>query len=212
MSINDTLLFLRSLLRNPWRVAALAPSGRALAELITADFTPAAGPIIELGPGTGSFTRVLLERGVPEDRLALVESDPAFAEALKRRFPRARVLRMDAAQLGQVESFFGRERAGAVVSGLPLVWMPGPTVEAILAGAFHRHLRSDGAFYQFTYWRRCPVPRSQLEQMRLEAARTGSVMANLPPASVYRIRRCAPEPCAPALRLAPIRAHAMAAR
>ena len=40
------------------------------------------GPVIELGPGTGVFTRALLARGVPTHRLALIEADPVFASAL----------------------------------------------------------------------------------------------------------------------------------
>jgi phosphatidylethanolamine/phosphatidyl-N-methylethanolamine N-methyltransferase len=77
-ALGERLLFWRSWLRNPSRVGAIAPSGRALARLMTARITAADWPVIELGPGTGTFTRALLARGVPEHRLALVEADPAF--------------------------------------------------------------------------------------------------------------------------------------
>jgi phospholipid N-methyltransferase len=66
--------------------------------------------------------------------------------------------------------------------------MPANEVIAILDGAF-AHLRPDAAFYQFTYGPRCPVRRSILERLGLKAARIGGALANMPPASVYRILR-----------------------
>jgi phospholipid N-methyltransferase len=157
-----------------------------LATVITADL-PLSQPIIELGPGTGAFTLALLARGVPEHQLVLVEADPVFARALKGRFPRARVLTMDAVHLGSVAGFFD-EPAGAVVSGLPLLSLPIDQVVAILEGAF-RHVTPEGAFYQFTYLPRCPVPWRVLYRLGLEAHRVGCTWANLPPAFVYSLRR-----------------------
>src|SRR5262249_28542876 len=75
----DGLLFLRALVRPPPRVGALAPPGRSPPPLTPSRLTPADLPIIELGPGTGTFTEALIARGVPEDALALVEADPGFA-------------------------------------------------------------------------------------------------------------------------------------
>ena len=117
----------------------------------------------------------------------MVEGDDAFADLLETRFPCARTLRMDATALGKLELFGGRA-AGAVVSGLPLLSMPPRKVIAILEGAF-LHLRADGAFYQFTYGPRCPVRRTVLDRLGLKASRIGRTVANLPPATVYRIRR-----------------------
>lgn len=188
MSVAESLIFLRSWLRNPRRVGAVAPSGQALARRITAEITPASAPVIELGPGTGAFTQALLLRGVPPDRLVLIEADRAFARALEARFPTLRILAMDAARLGRVDPLFGDARAGAVVSGLPLLAMPAEVVDAIVGGAFAQ-LRANGSFYQFTYGPRCPVPRATLDRLGLVAERIGFALWNLPPASVYRIRR-----------------------
>ncbi len=185
--MTNALTFFRSLIADPRRVAAIAPSSPALANAITAEISPVSAPVIELGPGTGVFTKALLARGVPEEKLALVEYGPDFARMLRSRYPRAHVLRMDAARLKSVK-LFGGELVGAVVSGLPLLSMPANVVTAILEGAF-AHMRADGAFYQFTYGPRCPVRRSILERLGLKAVRIGGAFANMPPASVYRVRR-----------------------
>ncbi|HEY4254483.1 MAG TPA: methyltransferase domain-containing protein [Roseomonas sp.] len=182
--------FFRSWLADPLRVAAIAPSGDALARVMTREIAPGDGPILELGPGTGAFTRALLSRGVREDDLTLVEYGPEFAAVLETRFPQARVLRMDAAQVGR-QALFDGAPVGAVVSGLPVLSMPIRKVAYVLAGAF-RYLRPGGAFYQFTYGPRCPVPRRLLDHLGLTAAHIGRAMRNLPPAAVYRITRRQP--------------------
>lgn len=189
MTLAENLSFLRAWLRAPQRIGALAPSGPALARLMTAQVNHLDGPVLELGPGTGVFTRALLGNGVPAHRLALIEADRILAAALVQRHPRVQVLNMDAAQLGATRPLFDDELASAVVSGLPLLSIPPQQVAAILRGAFERQLRADGAFYQFTYAPHCPVPSAILQQLDLEAVRIGIAWFNLPPALVYRLRR-----------------------
>lgn len=189
MSLNDTVDFLRAWLRDPRSIGAVTPSGPALARLMTMHVSTLGGPVIELGPGTGVLTRALLARGVLPHRLALIEADPHFAEALSRRYPQTTILRMDAAQLGNTDPLFGEERACAVVSGLPLLSMPAAQVAAIVQGVFERQLAAEGSFYQFTYGLRCPLPAALLQRLNLQAHRVGSALLNLPPAAVYCISR-----------------------
>jgi phosphatidylethanolamine/phosphatidyl-N-methylethanolamine N-methyltransferase len=179
--------FFRAWLRDPKRIAAIAPSSAALATAMTASIAPSSAPVIELGPGTGVFTAALLERGVPEHRIALVEIGDEFVRALRHRFPGATLVQHDASRLGTVQ-FFEGELAGAVVSGLPLLAMTPARVRRVLEDAFSR-LRPEGAFFQFTYGFRCPVPSRLLERMGLKATRIGIALRNLPPAAVYRIER-----------------------
>lgn len=183
----DALLFFRAWLSAPLQVASVTPSGRALASLMTSEISAGTGTVIELGPGTGVFTEALLNRGVSESDLILVEYGVDFARELTMRFPAATTLRMDAAQLRKIELQTATP-IGAVLSGLPLLSMPVRKVITILEGAFS-HLRHDGAFYQFTYGPRCPIPRPLLDRLGLKATFIGGTLANVPPAAVYRISR-----------------------
>lgn len=187
---SDFLHFFRSWISNPLRVAAIAPSGDSLARIMTSEIAALDGPIIELGPGTGVFTRALLARGVSEVDLTLIEYGPEFINSLQARFPTARVLQMDAAHLAHADIFEG-EPVGAVVSGLPLLSMSPRKITSIMAGAF-AYMRPGGAVYQFTYGPRCPVSRPILDRLGLKAVRIGGTVRNLPPASVYRISRRKP--------------------
>ena len=185
ITMPDVLSFLQAWTADPLRVGAIAPSGEALAELITREIAPSSAPILELGPGTGVFTRALLNRGIRAEDLTLIEYGAKFADLLKERFPTVRVLRMDAARLDHchLDASFG-----AVVSGLPLLSMPPKKVFAILAGAIGR-LRQGGAFYQFTYGPACPVSRRILDRLGLKATCIGRAYLNIPPAAVYRITK-----------------------
>lgn len=95
----DQSVFLKSWLKRPIRTGAVAPSSNALARLITRDILPGAGPVIELGPGTGAFTRCILAKGVPACDLTLVENCPDFTALLRQRFPAARLLDMDVTRM-----------------------------------------------------------------------------------------------------------------
>lgn len=187
--MRETLEFCRNFISDPRRVSAILPSGTALGALMTREITANHAPVIELGPGTGVFTRSLVASGVPERQLILVEAGAEFAAGLERRFPEATVLHADAARLGELSLPDG-QKAGAVVSGIPLLAMPESAIEQTLAGAFG-HLREDGAFYQCTYGVRCPVPSAVRERLGLQATHMGWAFANLPPAAVYRISRAA---------------------
>jgi phosphatidylethanolamine/phosphatidyl-N-methylethanolamine N-methyltransferase len=187
MKLRETLTFLRALTSDPSLVGAIAPSGAALAKLITSEIRRDSGHIVEYGAGTGVFTQALLAQGVREGDLTLVEYRPDFAQLLKERFPEARVLRMDAGSLHK-QNLFHNAPVGAVVSGLPLLNMSPRKIVSILSGAF-RYMRCYGAFYQFTYGPRCPVPAAILDRLGLRATCLGRALVNIPPAAVYRITK-----------------------
>lgn len=181
----DATTFLRSWLQHPLRTAAIAPSSPALARLMTRDIC-ASDRVVELGPGTGVFTRALLARGVPPSHLTVVESNPAFADLLTTRFEGLQVVRANAATDPWQHS--DHTDIDAVISGLPLLSMSAGEVSGVLSTAFTL-LSSRGRFYQFTYGPKCPIRPKLLAAFQLKATRVGWTPRNLPPATVYRIER-----------------------
>ncbi len=140
----DQSLFLKSWLRRPMRTGAVAPSSNALARLITRDIVAGAGPVIELGPGTGAFTRCILAKGVPENALTLVENSPDFTVLLRLRFPEARLLDMDVTRMRSWQDPWQSIQAQAVISGLPLLTM-GLRAQWNVVGACMQGLRAGAA-------------------------------------------------------------------
>ncbi len=187
------MAFLGSWLRRPLRVAAVAPSGRQLARLITDRIDPDAGPVLELGAGTGAFTAALVGKGVPPADIHVVELDDRMARVLSERFPDVNVTVANATVLFR-DGFPFRGGFAAAISGLPVLAMSAPEQVRVLTGVFRR-LQPGAALYQFTYSPKCPFSALMLARLGLRAQRIGGVVRNIPPASVYRVTRRCPAPC-----------------
>ncbi len=187
--IADEARFFKSWLDNPAVAGAVSPSGRFLARMMARYVDPRkAGPVVELGPGTGAITEALLERGIAPGRLFLVEFNSGFCKLLRRRFPGVHVIKGDAYQLSQTLRGRLRRPAAAIVSSLPLLLKPEMQRLALLAGAFDC-ISPDGCFVQFSYGRVSPVPRDKASALDFHVEASPPVWLNLPPARVWIYRR-----------------------
>jgi len=102
-------------------IAAAAPSGPTLARLMAAAIGPEIGPVIELGPGTGVFTRTLQGRMVATENLLLIEPSPAFTLLLRERFPDMVIICDLAQRLDDHARARLPDASSAIVSGLQSV-------------------------------------------------------------------------------------------
>lgn len=154
------LEFLKEYIKHPRSVGAIAPSGQFLAQKMMEpiDFDKAK-LIVEYGPGTGSFTRELVERKKPETRLVLIEHNKSFCRTLskwleKRGVENVRLVRASAAQaveiLASEQEAAGRVTADYVVSGLPFTSLPKKHSEEIFE-ATKEILGENGEFITFQY-------------------------------------------------------------
>jgi phosphatidylethanolamine/phosphatidyl-N-methylethanolamine N-methyltransferase len=184
--LDDEVRFLRTWIEKPLHVGAVMPSGRLLARTM-AHYVDAnsSGPVVELGPGTGAITAALIERGVDQKRLVLVEYNPGFCALLRDRYPQAKVVQGDAYTLrDSLRNVLGAP-ASAVVSGLPLVTKPMQTRLKLIRDAFQA-LAPGAPFVQFTYSVAPPIPKS-LPGVSTEASER--IWMNLPPARVWVYRK-----------------------
>lgn len=140
-----------------------------------------AGPVIELGAGTGNITQAILARGVPPQDVHAIEMNPDFCALLRDRFPGIHVHQISA---GDVATLPVRG-AQAVVSGLPLLSMPLELQRAILTGSF-QCLRPGAGFVQFTYGPKPPIARGLRDDLALRWQVSPKIWWNMPPARVYR--------------------------
>ncbi len=183
----EYLDFLAAWVQKPRQTASVVPSSRYLARLMVAQIDPADGRVLELGGGTGVFTRAILGTGLPPEKLEVVEINPAFARGLRRHFPHVSVLETPA----QIVSTAAAGEPGSyqtVVSGLPLLAMDRHVHLDILSESF-RMLQPGGSFVQFTYSMRPPVSREVIDALDLDVVRVGQTVRNFPPATVFRFTR-----------------------
>jgi phosphatidylethanolamine/phosphatidyl-N-methylethanolamine N-methyltransferase len=186
LRLDDEVRFLRSWIEKPLHMGAVMPSGRVLARTMAQYVdVDSEGPVVELGPGTGAITNALIEHGIDQKRLVLVEYNPGFCALLRDRYPQARVVQGDAYTLRDSLWDVLSVPASAIVSGLPLVTKPMLTRLKLIRDAFLA-LAPGAPFVQFTYSVAPPIPKS-LPGVSTEASER--IWMNLPPARVWVYRK-----------------------
>lgn len=191
--------FLSAWLRNPLQMGAVLPSSDGLASAMAAQADVGSGLTLELGAGTGAVTAALLARGIPWDRLVVVEKDRRLAAALTRRYPTLAVLHGDAARLRQLLHPSAVGHVDNVVSSLPLLSLRSVTRTRVLVGLFSI-LHPRGKLVQFTYSPKAPIPEMLANALHIRGERVERVLWNLPPANVWvytRIDEAAATPHVP---------------
>lgn len=181
LSSGSTITFFRNLRRRPRNTGAILPSGPVLAKTMAAAINPAIdGPILELGPGTGVFTKALLERGIAPERLILIEFNADFVRFLKARFPGVTIIHASAFDLPKLWKERNLPPIAGIVSGLPLLNFPKELGQQLIADSLNL-LQPGGQYVQFTYAQRPSVPAPAGVQVNL----LKRVWLNVPPASVW---------------------------
>ncbi|MFC6082542.1 class I SAM-dependent methyltransferase [Sphaerisporangium aureirubrum] len=191
---NDSAVFFGQFVRSPGTTGAVAPSSRRLARAIASPVPERGEPVIvELGPGTGSFTAEIQRRLGGRGHHLAVEINPRLAELLAEKHPGAEVVVADAADLPRLLADRGLARADAVISGLPWAAFPSALQDRLL-DAIVATLAPDGAFTTFAYVHARTLPpalrfRRLLAATFEEVVPSRTVWGNVPPAFVYHSRR-----------------------
>jgi len=190
-SRRSKLFFLKQYLRNPFGTGGVAPSGRQLAKLMVSKLGPQPSEIIvELGPGTGAFTRELLAQGVEPTNLILVEFNKEFVKFLRGEFPAMRIVEGPAQDLPQLLKTLGQASVKKIISGIPLRSMK-PAECRHIAKSVAAVLEPGGLFVQFSYFKASPVPKEVAAEVGLMGECVGSAMNNVPPAFVWQYTKSA---------------------
>ena len=189
--MNSRLHFLGQVARRPFTTGALWPSSRALAKVVVDACKIRPGDtVVELGPGTGAFTRLILKRLQGQGRFLAVEINGPHANLLRRRFPQCEVIHGSAEN---IRDYLGNRRAACIVSGLPWGNML-PRMQDRLLEAVLDSLLPGGQFIAFAYLHAAWFPTTRrfrgLLTRRFERLEsTAIIWRNLPPAYVLRCRK-----------------------
>lgn len=182
--MSDLSLFLGQLIRRPSEIRAIAPTAGAVAREMARSVDPSMGAVAEIGAGTGTITRAILNRGLPPDRLELYELNAAFCERLRQSFPGVTVHNRPAQDMVNV----GRRGLDAVISGVPTLPMSDEMQHAIVGAALWM-LKPGAPFVQITYGTQPPLSEKVRADLGLVHTRSRRIWMNLPPARVYVFRQ-----------------------
>jgi phosphatidylethanolamine/phosphatidyl-N-methylethanolamine N-methyltransferase len=147
--------------------------------------------VVELGPGTGSFTRLILDRLGEHSYFFALELDEDSVNQLRLDFPGLEVSHRSAESLPELLQARG-EKADCVVSGLPWANMGAEVQDRILDGVVSS-LTAHGVFTTFAYVHARWLPgavrfRSRLDRRFGSVRMSRVIWRNVPPAFVYCCR------------------------
>jgi phospholipid N-methyltransferase len=195
---NEKAVFLANWVRHPIETGALAPSSEQLAAAMCETmYLGDNSVVVELGPGTGPFTKEILriqQRHKNTTYVAFELSDEFIAQ-LQKQFPEHKdsFLKESAEHICRVLRERGIKQADTVVSGLPWAIFPASLQQSILDQVV-LCLKPGGRFCTFAYLQGLVLPAGQNFKALLDRTFGGSerspiVWKNLPPAFVYRCEK-----------------------
>ena len=192
--LKERVEFLRVFIKEPTRVGALSPSSQSRARaMIHGLALKTASTVIEIGPGTGAVTGLILKRIGKATKFFALELNSRYSRSLKRRFPDLLVHNDSAEKLSFYLAEHGRKSAKYIISGLPWAFFDSALQERILH-AVRTSLAPDGVFTTFAYVHALWMPAARKFRRRLESGfsrveASPVIWRNLPPAFVYRCSR-----------------------
>ena len=192
--MRDRAKFLAAFVKRPFDTGSITPSSAQLAAAMVEGMEISeADTVVELGPGTGPFTRLIQEQLKPGAFLLCFEINADMAEALRRAFPSVHVVNDSIENLAHHLKEAGRDGVDAVVSGLP--WAAfSPDRQRRLLDATVTPMKPGARFATFAYshaaWMTPARRFRELLDSRFSHVETSEVVwRNVPPAFVYRCRK-----------------------
>ncbi len=174
----DKIRFIAQWVSAPLRTGAITPSSRALAHAMVDNIPEGQGPIIELGPGTGVMTQVMIDRGIAPERIYCIEYSEEFAKKLTNQFPKVNIINGDAYNL---ENLLGEQLsqtpAIATMCSLPLFTQSLEQRQKLFNQS--QKLSVEGSpFILFSYAHKSPIPCP----LGYKLIKSPWVRKNIPPA------------------------------
>jgi|TARA_R110000737_G_scaffold182215_1_gene205539 phosphatidylethanolamine/phosphatidyl-N-methylethanolamine N-methyltransferase len=179
--------FFKEFFKNKKLVGSMRPSSPALTEkmLSPIDFSKVK-TIVELGPGTGVFTRQILERMAPDAQLLVFELHDQFYHNLKSTIhdERCHIVHDSAEKLSDYLEHYNLHKADVVISSLPLANFS-KDLRGNIVSAAKDALTKDGIMTQFQY----SLQSKKYLKSEFGKVKINYAFWNFPPAFIYTCQK-----------------------
>ncbi|GCF76119.1 SAM-dependent methyltransferase [Bacillus cereus] len=182
------ITFLHEFIKHPKHTGAVAPSSKILAKKMVniIDFNRAKC-IVELGPGTGVFTKEIMKRKKKETIFLLIEINEVFCKELTRKFKNEQnviVIHGSAENIKKYMKELNIDYIDYVLSGLPFTSLPEEVSKRILNNVMEA-IHENGEFITFQY----SLVKKGFIQHFFPEITLEKVWLNFPPAYVFSCKK-----------------------
>lgn len=180
--LKEGTTLLRRFLAAPRTIGSVAPSSQALTEsmLQNVDWGKVK-TIVELGAGTGVFTRAIIAKAAPEAHIFIFEIDGELRDKLEKET--GRTIYSNASYMREALTNEGIDKIDLIVSSIPYAVLPPKTTESIMQ-ALQGSIDESGTFVAFQY----SLQMKKTFQQIFTDVKTRFVALNIPPAFVYECK------------------------
>ena len=180
----EKLLFLYKFIQSPTQVGSITPSSKYLAQAMLAPIDwSLVKSIVELGAGTGVFTKRIYQNAPKACQVAIFEKDKDMRKLLAVKYPTCRFCE-DAQNISGELGDLGLAAADYIISGLPFKLFTQALRDRIL-DEVGSTLQPNGLFITFQY----SLQMKEQLQSRFSKVDICFVPLNIPPAYVYICRK-----------------------
>lgn len=148
--MGEKIVFLKNFMKNPRQIGSVIPSSRRLAEKMAnqIDYSKAKR-IIELGPGVGPYTEIILKNKKEATEYIAFEKNEDMRKILKEKFKGMKIYNK-AEEMTEVMKRNNIDSVDYIISGLPFTVLEKDIREAILKQVYD-NLEKGGKFITFQY-------------------------------------------------------------
>lgn len=176
----DRIAFLNKFIMEPRKIGSITPSSSFLSNKMLAALSwEHIDTIIELGAGTGVFTKYIAEHKKESCKVFVIERDFMMRKTLRNDYPEFHY-GAKAEKLGWLLHRNNIIQVDCIISGLPFAAFSEPLRAAIMA-AVYRSLKPGGVFVAFQY----SLQMKTMLKTYFRKVRIDFVPLNVPPAFVY---------------------------
>lgn len=162
-------------------VGAISPSSRSLGEKMIENLNfDEIDLIVELGPGTGVFTDLILSKLKPSAKMLVFELNDNFHAGLTARIHDSRVALIHDSAEFIAKYLNGDNQPDVIVSSLPLMMFPDELRRNIVNESYAT-LKHKGKYVQFQY----SLQSKKLLENVFDTVSIKFTIKNFPPAFIY---------------------------